>query len=89
MTTQEYIKNEAEKFCSKVYKSPQSRAAYEDGILKGTYLAKDFGDWLADCVKSCRVELSIDIHIYNVPNGSLAKTTSELFEIFLTERNEK
>ena len=88
MTTQEYIKKEAEKFVVN-FINLQSRAAYEDGILKGTYLAKDFGDWLAECVKSCRVELSIDIHIYNVPNGSLAKTTSELFEIFLTERNEK
>ena len=98
MTTQEYVKKEADNLTEiaipgtmesetgMIAKQEYKNGAYH-GLSVGIELAKDFQPWVDRgyikvrdkyMLKYGRIE---DIESY--------KTTSELFEIFLTERNEK
>ena len=80
MTTQEYVKKEAEAKCNNWL----GIGAYEDGLSAGIELAKAFAEWA-------------DMDYTQADTGWVLMwedevnryTTSELFEIFLNERNEK
>jgi len=82
MTTQEYVKKEAEKL-----KFNLNKRFYADGLSAGIELAKEFHKW-SDYNKWERYEVNGDTW-YKFSNTPRVITTSELFEIFLTERNEK
>lgn len=80
MTTQEYVKKEAEAKCNNWL----GIGAYEDGLSTGIELAKAFGEWVDS--KMWRLHKS---KWFQFGKHDRTLTTSELFEIFLTERNEK
>ena len=81
MTTQEYIQKEADAY----YKNPREGHHFADGLFSGIELAKEFTEWVdARCTMMDKGWVELE----EVLDPSYF-TTSELFEIFLTERNEK
>ncbi len=88
MTTQEYVKKEAEKFINKYDNSYRYAHGYSMGLSAGIELAKAFAEWVDDTgfvynsLKSEWDRIMIDGDIET-------STTSELFEIFLTEKRAK
>ena len=90
MKTQEYVKKEAEAKCNNWL----GIGAYEDGLSAGIELARAFAEWgqrmkykqsggkkgNGEWYRQSAGYGGGEPHFY---------TTSELFEIFLTERNEK
>lgn len=73
MTTQEYVNKEADINCI----SEDDKRVYMDGLSAGIELIFLFDEW------RCKNESFV------CNRGRKRYTTSELFEIFLTERNEK
>ena len=85
MTTQEYIQKEAEKqYGSTVGFRTEG---FQQGLSVGIKRAKEFHKWSDDNGWE-RYEVGGDTW-YKFNGTEDIKTTSELFEIFLTERNEK
>lgn len=97
MTTQEYVKKEADNLTEiaipgtmesetgMIAKQEYKNGAYH-GLSAGIELAKEFAEWIED-----NGFIKLNNGSWTEPMGFIikAKTTSELFEIFLTERNEK
>ena len=84
MTTQEYVKKEADARYGLAGYS--AKLHFENGLFAGIELAKEFHKW-SDYNKWERYEVNGDTW-YKFSNTPRVITTSELFEIFLTKRNE-
>jgi len=87
MTTQEYIQKEAKKIVTKyepVMLLPETWV--EQGLSAGIELAKAFAEWVS--IRASILSGS-EWEYHESKRNYVEKTTSELFEIFLTERNEK
>jgi len=84
MTTQEFVKKEAKIYWA-ISETKDPEENFADGLSAGIELAMAFAEWVDGKFFMAKNGWT---DVYEVPNPS-EHTTSELFEIFLTERNEK
>lgn len=88
MTQQEFVKKESEKV------PPMYRYAFDDGLTKGIEIGKEFSDWATTHLRrSFPVGAEEPIYFRNgihpLFEAKRPYTTSELLEIFLTEKYNK
>ena len=98
MTIQEYIQKESKKRYKKTLARDtfsnmankmvmHNRKIYSDGLSAGIELAKSFAEW---CIPNMTTTDDGYYECYkDGKHFKFCKTMSELFEIFLNERNEK